>query len=262
MNRRHSLVEQELRFFGTSPRACSYLPNRSAVSVFADPYARLSTALYEQLAGLGFRRSGGDLYVPACPDCRECVPVRIPVHRFKRSRNQQKIWNRNRDLMCRLLPPEFRDDHFALYTRYLDSRHPGGGMDRPTPDEYLSFLTSDWCETLFVELRLDGAPVAVAVTDRLGNALSAVYTFFDPELKRRSLGTYAVLRQIELARATGCDWHYLGYWIAGSDKMRYKSRFRPMQAYRGGEWRTLETDRPAVRTPAPGRGSTNPQSGR
>jgi arginyl-tRNA--protein-N-Asp/Glu arginylyltransferase len=240
MKHRHAAAERELRFFGTTPRTCSYLPNRSAVSVFADPNARLSAALYEQLAGLGFRRSGSDLYVPACPGCRECVPVRIPVHQFKRSRNQQKLWNRNRDLECRLLPPVFRDDHFALYSRYLSSRHPGGGMDQPSPDDYLNFLTSDWCETLFVELRLDGFPVAVAVTDLLGNALSAVYTFFDPLLQRRSLGTYGVLRQVELARALGCDWHYLGYWISSSKKMQYKTRFRPLQAYRDGEWRNLE----------------------
>jgi arginine-tRNA-protein transferase len=244
--------EQELRFFATAPRACSYLPDRSAVSVFADPDARLSLAAYQQLAGFGFRRSGNDLYVPACPGCAECIPVRIPVNQFRRSRNQQKLWNRNRDLSFAVLPAEYRDVHFDLYSRYLSGRHLGGGMDQPTPDDYMNFLTSDWCETLFMEFRLRDTPVAVAVTDRLGNALSAVYTFFDPQLARRSLGTYSVLRQIEVARELRCDWHYLGYWIPGCGKMQYKSRFRPLQAYQHGKWSMLGARNPA--RPARARG--------
>lgn len=231
--------EQQLRFFASAPRACSYLPERSAISVFADPDARLSTALYRQLAGFGFRRSGNDLYVPACPGCSQCIPVRVPVQQFRRSRNQQKIWNRNSDLSTTLLPAEYRDEHFELYSRYLSDRHPGGGMDQPTPDDYMNFLSSNWCETLFLEFRHRDRAVAVAVTDHLGNALSAVYTFFDPALRRRSLGTYSVLRQIELGRELDCNWHYLGYWIPGCGKMEYKSRFRPLQAYQHGNWSTL-----------------------
>ncbi|MFQ5644854.1 MAG: arginyltransferase, partial [Thiogranum sp.] len=197
MNRNDTDQEEEtLLFVATAPRPCSYLQGRDAISVFADPDATLSTALYDQLATYGFRRSGNNLYVPACPGCSECIPVRVPVHDFRRSRNQQKIWNRNHDLGCRVLAPEFREQHFALYTRYLNSRHPDGGMDNPGADDYMHFLTSDWCDTLFVEFRLGQTAVALAVTDRLHNALSAVYTFFDPEAARRSLGTYAVLRQI------------------------------------------------------------------
>jgi len=241
MNRDDTEPEEEtLRFFATAPRPCSYLQGRDAISVFADPEAALSTALYDQLAKFGFRRSGNNLYVPACPGCSECIPVRIPVPRFKRSRNQQKIWKRNQDLTCSVLAPEFMEQHFELYTRYLNSRHPDGGMDHPEADDYMRFLTSDWCDTLFVEFRHDQALVALAVTDRLHRAISAVYTFFDPDLDRRSLGTYAVLHQIELAREMDCDWMYLGYWIPGSQKMHYKSRFRPMQAYYEGHWQPIE----------------------
>jgi arginine-tRNA-protein transferase len=241
MNRDDTGPEEEtLRFFATAPRPCSYLQGRDAISVFADPDATLSTTLYDQLARYGFRRSGNDLYVPACPGCSECIPVRIPVTHFKRSRNQQKIWKRNRDLTCSVLAPEFREQHFELYTRYLNSRHADGGMDNPEANDYMQFLTSDWCDTLFVEFRLDETPVALAVTDRLHNSISAVYTFYDPDLGRRSLGTYAVLRQIKLAQDMGCDWLYLGYWIPGSKKMQYKSRFRPMQAYYEGRWQPVE----------------------
>jgi len=241
MNRNDTDPEEEsLLFFATAPRPCSYLEGRDAISVFADPEATLSTALYDKLAKFGFRRSGNSLYVPACPGCSECIPVRVPVSRFKRSRNQQKIWNRNRDLACNVLTPEFRRSHFEMYARYLNNRHPDGGMDNPEPDDYMRFMTSDWCDTLFMEFRLGETPVALAVTDRLHNAASAVYTFFEPELGRRSLGTYAVLRQIELAKDMGCDWLYLGYWIPDSKKMQYKNRFRPMQAYYESRWQPIE----------------------
>ena len=232
--------EEELRFFATAPRRCSYLQDRNAISVFADPEARLSPAIYNQLARYGFRRSGNDLYVPACPGCSEGVPVRILASQFVRSRSQQKIWNRNRDLVCTILPAEYRNEHFDLYKRYQKARHPDGGMDNPTPDEYIRFLGCDWCDTHFIEFRLERKPVAVAVTDRLYNALSAVYTFFDPLLDRRSLGTYAILQQIEMTREAGCDWLYLGYWIQGSGKMQYKSRFQPMQAFRDGHWQLTD----------------------
>lgn len=245
-NRPHN-DDKELRFFATAPRSCSYLEGRDTISVFADPDARLTPAVYQQLARFGFRRSGNNLYVPACPGCSQCIPVRIPAARFRRSRNQQKIWNRNRDLVCTVLPAEFRQDHFELYQRYLASRHPGGGMDQPTREDYLGFLSSYWSETFFFEFRRGDQLAAVAVTDRLGNALSAVYTFFDPNMQRRSLGTYAILRQVELARELGNDWHYLGYWVPGCDKMRYKSRFRPLEVYRNGKWRTLEPGQPTSR---------------
>lgn len=233
--------ETELRFFATAPRPCSYLAGRSAISVFADPEAHLSVALYRQLAEYGFRRSGNDLYVPACPGCSECVPVRIPVAEFTRSRNQNRAWRANADLSwerveataAQILPL------FPLYREYLMARHTGGGMDDPTEDDYVRFLTSSWCESFFLVGRLGRKPVVVAATDDLGNALSAVYTFFDPSLGGRSLGTLAVLRQIELAREAGYAWLYLGYWIKGSEKMHYKRRFRPLHGYRHGRWMPL-----------------------
>ncbi len=231
--------EEPLDFFATAPKPCGYLPNREAVSIFADPDAQLSASLYNHLARFGFRRSGSNIYVPSCPGCSECIPVRIPVQQFKRSRNQQKLWNRNQDLVQEALPPRFREEHFQLYRQYLASRHPGGGMDQPTRDEYLDFLTSRWSETVFVELRHQDELVAVAVTDVLDDALSSVYTFFSPELSRRSLGTFSILQQVQLAREAGAEWLYLGYWISGSEKMRYKGRFRPLEAYRKGRWESL-----------------------
>jgi arginine-tRNA-protein transferase len=235
---RHS-KEEELRFFATAPKPCSYLEGRSAISVFADPEAQLSMPLYNQLAQFGFRRSGNDLYVPACPGCSECVPVRVPVARFKPVRSQRRVWQANQDLDWEVLTPSEAAGLYPLYRSYLQQRHAGGGMDDPSEEDYLHFLVSDWCDTFFLVGSLAGRPLVVAVTDDMDNALSAVYTFFDVDYAGRSPGTLAILRQIALAREIQRDWLYLGYWIAGSGKMDYKRRFRPLQGYRNGRWQEI-----------------------
>ncbi len=235
-------AEQTLRFYATPPRPCSYLDNRSAISVFADPDAELSPAIYQKLAPLGFRRSGSDLYIPACNTCNQCIPVRVAIDLFRRSRSQQRVWRRNRDITCTPLDARFQQDHFELYCRYLSRRHPGGGMENPSAADYLDFLTSRWSDTLFLEFRDDGTLLGVAVTDCLPDALSSVYTFFDPDLASRSPGTLAILTQIETARQLGLDWLYLGYWVPGCRKMSYKNRFRPLQVFHGGCWQPFDPD--------------------
>lgn len=239
MNKTQSDTEEELRFFATAPRSCSYLPERSAISVFVDPEAQLTMPLYNQLAEFGFRRSGNDLYVPACPGCSECVPVRVSVAEFRLARNQRRTLRRNRDVQWSVLKPADTEHLFPLYLDYLRRRHPGGGMDDATHEDYVRFLGSQWCDSFFLVGTLGKRPVVAAVTDALENGLSAVYTFFDTRLTARSLGTLAILRQIELARDLRHDWLYLGYWIDGSHKMHYKSRFRPLQGYRQGRWQSL-----------------------
>jgi arginyl-tRNA--protein-N-Asp/Glu arginylyltransferase len=232
---------QPLSFYLSPPEACSYLPARDAVNLFADPLAPMDTELYGRLIDHGFRRSGRYVYRPQCGTCKACVPSRIAVSEFKPNRSQQRNLKRNQDLDASVRAPRFRDEHFALYQRYQDGRHPGGGMDNPRPESYRDFLICDWTETLFVELRLAGRTLAVAVTDLLPQGLSAVYTFFDPEQSARGLGTYAVLWQIREARRRGLPYVYLGYWIAGNRKMRYKTRFRPIEGLVEGRWRRLPT---------------------
>jgi arginine-tRNA-protein transferase len=228
-----------LRFFLTVARPCAYLADRQAVSVVADPEARLDSTIYNQLITRGFRRSGADLYRPACPGCDACVPIRVPVP-YHPSRGEKRVLRYNRDVEIRLLPAEFRDEHFQLYRRYLTARHPDGGMADTTSDQYLDFLTSYWSKTSFIEFREAGELLAVAVTDWLDNALSAVYTFFDPALGRRSLGTFAILSQLSLAERSGLRWVYLGYWIETCRAMSYKSRFRPREILRQGNWRRID----------------------
>ena len=230
---------KELPFLATPPHPCNYLPGRQAVTLFTDPRAGMSTALYGQLAELGFRRSGSDVYRPMCQDCQACIPVRIPVARMVHRRRERRIWQRNAGFQVRLQDSGFRNEHYELYCRYIAARHSGGGMDNPTPEGYLQFLRSPWCETLFVEFREEGRLLAVAVTDVLPNGLSAVYTFYDPGVPARSLGTFTILWQVHEAGRRGLPWLFLGYWIDACEKMRYKGRFRPLQALRNGQWREL-----------------------
>jgi arginine-tRNA-protein transferase len=230
---------KEHPFLATPPHPCQYLPNQQAVTLFADPRAGMRTTRYGQLAELGFRRSGADVYRPMCPDCQACVPVRIPVAHMVHRRRERRVWQRNADLRVSLQSTEFRNEHYELYGRYLAARHPGGGMDQPTPEGYLQFLRSPWCETRFVEFRREGQLLAVAVTDELPSGLSAVYTFYEPAMAQRSLGTFTILWQVAEARRRGLPWLFLGYWIEACDKMRYKGHFRPLQALEHGAWRDL-----------------------
>lgn len=228
---------QKLGFYATPPHECNYLPQREAVTLFADPRFPKNTRLYSALADCGFRRSGEHLYIPHCNGCTSCVPVRIPVQEFRASRSQLRTWNRNRDLEVVRCPAEFREEHFQLYREYLGARHPGGGMDNPTPANYLDFLCATWAETIFFELRLDGKLAAVAITDVMQNGLSAVYSFYDPALPRRSLGRQSILLQVEEARLRGLTWLYLGYWIRECRKMNYKEEYRPLEYFIDNEWR-------------------------
>ena len=225
----------------TPPHPCDYLPGREAVMQVAVPPAGASGhLLYEALLERGFRRSGPHVYRPGCPGCRACLPVRIPVDRFRPSRAQRRNLRRNADLSWRAVPGRPGEEHFRLYRRYLAARHPGGGMDEPTVVAYRDFLFAGWLPTVCYELRLRGRLLAVAVTDRLPCSLSAVYTFYEPEEARRGLGVHAVLRQVEEARRLGLRWLYLGYWIRECRKMSYKGRYRPLEVLQAGRWRCLE----------------------
>ena len=230
----------------TAPHPCAYLPGLTARTLFVDPLAPMDGRLYQQLLEQGFGRSGAHVYRPACEACRRCTPVRVPVGRFAPNRSQRRTARHNDDVSCIERPAVFDEEHYALYAAYVRHRHPGGSMSEDaSPESYRDFLIRPWGgETSLLELRLGGDLLGVAVTDRLPGALSAVYTFFDPEAERRAPGTLGVLRQIELARRLDLPHLYLGYWIAECGKMSYKDRFRPVQAWREGHWRELARGEP------------------
>ena len=226
--------------FLSMPHPCSYLPGRTATSLFLDPRCPLDSRQYAGFMRLGFRRSGDLIYRPHCRDCNACIPVRIPVERFRPDRGQRRVWQRNRDLSVTPSAPTYRDEHFELYRRYQAMRHPGGGMDDPDPKKYISFLGTQHIDTVFYEIRDRTNLLGVAVTDVLPDGLSAVYTFFEPEERRRALGVYAVLWQIEQARARRLPWLYLGYWIRECRKMAYKGNYHPLEVLQNGRWISVD----------------------
>lgn len=226
-----------LKFFSTSTHACSYLQERQAVTLFADPKVLYDLTTYGDLTEIGFRRSGNYLYRPHCHDCNACIPVRIPVDHFSPNRRQRRVLANNQDIRVHTVAAELSPEHYALYERYICARHSDGDMYPPSIEQYMSFLTSQWSETLFHEFRVDGRLLGIAVTDALPwRGLSAVYTFFDPDEARRSLGAYAILWQIEEARRRAMPYLYLGYWIRECQKMNYKAEYRPLELYWNDMW--------------------------
>lgn len=229
-----------LGLFRTADHDCGYLPDAVAREAVVDPDAPLDAMVFEQLLAAGFRRSGDRVYQPHCPDCSACVPVRIPVRQFRPNRAQRRCLRDNADLTLRateLLPG---DAHAALFRRYLAARHPGTPMAHGDDTDMLGFLDCAWAEPIQLDILLpDGQLAGFAVIDRTPLSWSAVYTAFDPELGARSLGTWAVLQQVALARSAGLQWLYLGYWIEAAPSMRYKTRFKPLEALQDGQWLRL-----------------------
>lgn len=247
MSRPEALPLSVVQFYATAPYPCSYLPNRQARSQVATPSHLVNAAVYSQLIDAGFRRSGTFTYRPHCHGCHACVAVRIPVDEFKPNRSQARTWKREH-YTAHVSGLRWDPAHYALYQKYQSARHPGGGMDHESHDQYAQFLLASSVNTRLVEFRdALGRLAMVAIVDVLEQGLSAVYTFYDPSLPG-SPGTWCILWQIEQCRNLGLSWLYLGYWIADSPKMSYKIRFRPVEALHQGRWQRLSPD---ARQPAP-----------
>jgi arginine-tRNA-protein transferase len=228
-----------LKVFATHPHACSYLPEQQATTLFIDPAAPMDSIIYSQLSEMGFRRSGPHLYRPHCSRCNSCVPARIPVDRFKPDRRQRRILNRNADLTVIDRTVLNGDEYYALYAKYIEGRHRDGDMYPPTRQQFDSFLTREWDLTHYYCFYEQTHLLAVAVVDVMNNGLSAIYSFYDPDLKERSLGVYAVLWQIQRALELGLPNVYLGYWIKQCRKMSYKIDYRPIELLVNNRWVAL-----------------------
>ena len=230
---------RDLKVYTTYPHSCSYLEDQEATTLFVDPRQRVDKHLYSTLSLLGFRRSGNPIYRPHCTYCDACIPARIPVDQFAPKRGQQRTWKRNRDLMVQRTDHILDDAAFNLYRRYIELRHADGDMYPPDREQYESFLNNAWDCTHYYRFYDKGTLIALAVVDELVDGLSAIYTFFEPDAHKRSLGVYAILWQIEAARDMGLDYLYLGYWIRDCQKMSYKSDYRPLELYIKSRWTTL-----------------------
>ena len=231
-----SKINETIKLFRTPPHPCSYKKEETAGTVFVDPELSISQHLNSRLTELGYRRSGAHLYRPDCKHCRACISCRLPVAQFKRSKRHQRIWIRNADLRVEESSELSSVEAYLLYQEYIEKRHSDGDMYPATPEQFDSFIRCRTEGGKYFCFYLKDKLIAVAVTDVLDTGLSAVYTFFDPLLEKRSLGNFAILWQIEQVRAMELEYLYLGYWIKDCAKMEYKRTFRPLEMLTKGKW--------------------------
>ena len=228
-------------FYTTAPLPCPYVAGRTERKVVTEITGPDADALHDRLSRAGFRRSHNIAYAPVCPSCNACVPIRIPVASFRPGRTLRRIERANVAMEGFEVPVRATAEQFQLFQRYQLERHGDGDMATMSFYDYRAMLEDTPIETFVVEFRdRDDLLVGACLTDRLGDGLSAVYSFFAPELDRRSIGTYTILWLIERARALGLPYVYLGYWVPESRKMAYKARFRPAEVLVAGVWRRLD----------------------
>jgi len=233
---------QKLQFYMTIPSPCPYLPGRMERKIFAQLDPITGPYLNNYLTHSGFRRSQNVLYRPACENCQACRSLRVETARFLPTRSMKRILRLNKDITGTVCPSFATDEQFDLLTRYLSSRHAGGGMSDMDYARYEMMVEECSTETEIVEYRdADNVLIACVLIDRLSDGLSMVYSFFDPDERKRSLGNLMILDQIERCQLLGLPYLYLGYWVAGSPKMDYKARFRPCEVLGPEGWRLMET---------------------
>ena len=228
---------EQLRLFATAPHPCSYLEDEEASTVFIDPDASIDLSTFAYLNERGFRRSGQHIYKPSCLNCQACLAYRVIANAFTPSKSQRRILNKNKDITITTSSNILTNEHYLLYEAYINMRHHDGDMYPANEEQFESFLGSHLGHSIYLEARLDGKLIAVAIMDDCLNGLSAVYTFFDPTLHARSLGQYMIIKQIEWVKSIDAgNYLYLGFWVKNSIKMSYKSKYKPGEIYINKRW--------------------------
>ncbi len=233
------------RCFLTPESPCEYFQDgRASRLELCLPENCTAKELYDGLSTIGFRRQGSFVYRTRCTDCTLCMPSRVPADRFRPDRTMKKILARNADLSVRYVPDaKPTEEYFALYRQYIAARHGGSSMQDFSYESFGEALFASCAATGVLEYRLKDRLLIAAIIDVMPHGLSAVYTFYSPDFPRRSLGTYSILKEIELAAARGSgQFLYLGYWIPGLKGMKYKERFRPFEIFRDGEWKEFSPE--------------------
>ena len=236
MSQLQELPFSAIQFYATASYRCSYLPQQQARSQVAAPGHLVQAEAYSGLVEEGFRRSGLFTYRPQCDHCRACIPVRVDCSRFVASRSQRRAAKKHGHLRAFVTELAWSAEHFDLYSRYQQSRHPGGGMDEDSRSQYSQFLLASRVNSRLVEFRDENGQLQmVSIVDILETGLSSVYTFYEPSISG-SLGTYGILWQIKQCQNMNLAWLYLGYWIKESPKMAYKDKFKPNEFRLNGQW--------------------------
>lgn len=234
------------RFFVTSPSPCPYLPGRQERKVFTELNGPNATELNDALGRIGFRRSQSVAYRPSCAGCSACVSVRVVADAFEPNATQRRLLRRHDDIDIMACKPWATDEQFALLRRYLAARHPGGGMAGMDESDYADMIEQSPVKSSIVEYREPpahgrrGRLVGACLTDQQGDGLSMIYSFFDADHQHRAgLGNLIIMDHILRARAMGLPYVYLGYWVKGSDRMSYKTRYRPIEVLGPAGWSLL-----------------------
>ncbi len=237
------LAPAPLAFFATSPQPCPYLPDRQERRLVTDLSRRDAVAIHDALSQAGFRRSHTLAYAPICHGCQACVPVRVDAARFQPGRGHRRVLARNADLAVSERAAIATREQYRLFITYQNVRHDQGEMAKMAFADYQSLIEQTPVRTGILEARdRSGKLVACAIFDIVCDGLSAVYSFFAADQPRRSLGTFLILELIAKTRAMPLGYLYLGFWIAETTKMAYKTRFRPLQHFTGQGWELSEPE--------------------
>lgn len=236
----HRTARRPQFFYTTAPLPCPYLQGRTERKIVTELSGTEAESLHDRLSRAGFRRSHNIAYSPVCPGCQACIPIRIVAGAFEPDRTQRRTSKANEDLVVMEMPARATAEQYALFQRYQQVRHGDGDMAAMGFYDYRAMVEDTPITTGVIEFRdTQDRLVGACLADWLSDGLSAVYSFFEPEMARRSLGTYAILWLVARARALGLPYVYLGYWVPESRKMSYKAAFRPSEVLTGGLWRPL-----------------------
>jgi len=241
----HSLDTPQ--FYLTAPSPCPYLEGKLERKVFTHLVGERAKELHEELSRGGFRRSQNIAYRPSCETCNACVATRVLVDRFRPTKSMRRVLKNNGDLIGVEVTNTPTSEQYSLFSRYVQSRHGEGGMGDMTVLDYAMMVEDSHVETKIIEFRKrgpdsfvtgkgEGDLIAVVLYDQISTGLSMVYSFFDPGFEKRSIGTFLILDHIERCRKLGLPHCHLGYWVEGSQKMEYKSRFKPQERLTLGGW--------------------------
>jgi leucyl-tRNA---protein transferase len=229
-------VLKEIQFYVTTKYSCGYIDGQDAQSIVATPYKRINSENFNNLINKGFRRSGQYVYKPNCKNCNACIPIRLLAKNFILSKSQKRAKKYLNKLTVKILPLTFDEEHYELYIQYQNRRHRNDNEDEDDVADYNDFLIKSNVNSKIVEFRFNNELKIVSIIDFIKDGISAVYTFYNCNNNKLSLGTISIIWLLELCKKENLPFLYLGYWIYESQKMKYKTNFKPYELMIEGAW--------------------------